>query len=255
MNRFKKACEELSVYLNKDAKGIELLSRVTRIGNEVRNELASATDAKERSDITCKMHMEVVAKASSELSKANAERQQHLDTIASLRCKVENYEKHRINDEEQASASAKLEITPKEVSKLLRAALKDGQCIKPEGNVTPEDLMELTRGFAKLRPIILHNNISNLSHPELAKLGRLVAIHAIMSGCAVVTTPVFSSLYDPNNPETQAVEATNRLFMKFIKPSCDFSEMYRKAHMAVESKAHPIVPGGTRLGGFCKHFG
>lgn len=221
MNKFKKACDDLAVYLNRDAKGIELLSRVTRIGNEMRKELASLSDAKARADSSCKLHMETAIKASAEASKAKAESQQYLDTIASLRCKVANYEKQTINDDDQESAS--LELTPREVSKLLRDAMKDRQHTLP---------------FDKEKDVIsLQKVITNLSYSELARLGRLVAVYAIMSGKSVVESIRFTSVCDENDPES---DATLRLFLKFLKPKCDFSKNYRKRAMYAGSEAQPI---------------
>jgi hypothetical protein len=245
MNKFKKACEDLANYLNRDTKGLELLSKVTRAGNEIRKELASASDAKERADESCKLQIDAAAKASAEASKAKAERQQHLDTIASLRCKIANLEKHL--EEDGVEAAKTLEITPREVSRLVRDALRDKQHLinkiqtAQKLPLSRKDACQLMSGGGTEGVIVLKEHVSNLGYQELAKLGRIVALHAIMLGYAIVNSERFGDIYDADNPESQAVEATNRLFLRFLKPRCDFSKDEKKRAMYVGSESEPIM--------------
>jgi hypothetical protein len=256
MNKFKKACEELSCYLNKDSRGIELLSRVTRIGNEVRNELAASDEARKRAEINCQNQLEIAAKAVSELKKMSAEKQQCLDTIASLRCKVAEFEKRQVKDHDHESVSETLELTPKEVSRLLRDALDDKLHLKRNivraspGLVDSEAVLDIMSGRKIDDVIVLKDSVSNLSYTEMAKLGRLVAVYAIMTGHALVTSQHFGSIYNGDTPESETVETTNRLFCKFMKPRCDFSEEFRSRAVAVGSDAQPF---GKSNGGWCKN--
>ena len=247
MNKFKKACEDLATYLNRDAKGIELLSKVTRTGNEIRTELAAAVDAKSRAENACIKHAESAGKAAMELSNAVAEKRQLLDTIASLKCKLATYENHAEAEQDDEPAENKLEITPKEYARLLRDAMEEKQHHVPIYNMRGEVLsIEEARLLVSgdrtcLDAIHLKDAVSNLSYGELAKLGRLVAIYAIMMGRAIVTSPHFTSLYDANIPESESVEMANRLQIKFLKPRCDFSEDERQQAIFAGSKAKPIV--------------
>lgn len=244
MNRFKKACDDLAVYLNRDTKGLELLDKITRIGNETRKELASAVEAKAKADNVCKTHAADAARASTDASNARLERKQHLDTITSLRCKIKNYEMQLAKDE--VAVPKTLEITPKELSRLLRDAMAEKQHHVPirdirKGLMSFDDTRLMMSGEKDhLDAIRLKDVVANLSYAELAKLGRLVAIYAIISGRAVVVSPRFSSLYDVNNPESQAVEMASRLMLKFLKPRCDWSQDEKRMAAYEGSESVPI---------------